>query len=150
MTGTLRLNGDPSNSNDAATKNYVDTQIAEKVDKVDGKGLSTNDYTSADKKKLDGISEGANNYVHPDTHPASMIEQNASYRFVTDAEKDAWNKKSNSDHNHDSEYLKLSGGTLIGNLILNENPTSDNMAANKKYVDDAISLAIGAELGGIY
>lgn len=150
MTGTLILNGDPSNLNDAATKNYVDTQIAEKVDKVDGKGLSTNDYTSADKKKLDGISEGANNYVHPDTHPASMIEQNASYRFVTDAEKDAWNKKSNSGHNHDSEYLKLSGGTLIGNLILNENPTSDNMAANKKYVDDAISLAIGAELGGIY
>ena len=43
MTGTLILNGDPSNSNDAATKNYVDTQIAEKVDKVDGKGLSTND-----------------------------------------------------------------------------------------------------------
>ena len=150
MTGTLILNGDPSNSNDAATKNYVDTQIAEKVDKVDGKGLSTNDYTSADKKKLDGISEGANNYVHPDTHPASMIEQNASYRFVTDAEKDAWNKKSNSDHNHDSEYLKLSGGTLIGNLILNEDPTSDDMAVNKKYVDDAISLAIGAELGGIY
>ena len=55
MTGTLKLNGDPSNSNDAATKNYVDTQIAKKVDKVDGKGLSTNDYTNADKVKLDGL-----------------------------------------------------------------------------------------------
>lgn len=36
-----------------------------KVDKVEGKGLSTNDYTAADKKKLDGIAEGANKYVHP-------------------------------------------------------------------------------------
>ena len=106
--------------------------------------------SSADKEKLDGISEGANNYTHPDTHPASMIEEDASHRFVSDTEKAAWNNKSNSDHNHDSEYLKLSGGTLIGNLILNGDPTSDDMAANKKYVDDAISLAIGAELGGIY
>lgn len=30
-----------------------------KVDKVDGKGLSTNDYTTAEKTKLDGIAEGA-------------------------------------------------------------------------------------------
>ena len=36
-----------------------------KVDKVSGKGLSTNDYTTADKKKLDGIASGANNYTLP-------------------------------------------------------------------------------------
>ena len=36
-----------------------------KVDKVDGKGLSTNDFTTAYKNKLDGISEGANKYVLP-------------------------------------------------------------------------------------
>ena len=121
-----------------------------KVDKADGKGLSTNDYTTADKEKLDGISEGANNYTHPDTHPASMIEEDASHRFVSDTEKAAWNNKSNSDHNHDSDYLKLSGGTLTGDLILNGDPTSDNVAANKKYVDDAIALAIGTALGGSY
>ncbi len=33
--------------------------IAKKVDKVDGKGLSTNDYTTAEKEKLAGISAGA-------------------------------------------------------------------------------------------
>ena len=37
----------------------IATQIGGKVDKVDGKGLSTNDYTNEDKAKLDGISEGA-------------------------------------------------------------------------------------------
>lgn len=33
--------------------------IAKKVDKVDGKGLSTNDYTTTEKEKLAGIAEGA-------------------------------------------------------------------------------------------
>ena len=44
-----------------------------KVDKVSGKGLSTNDYTTAEKNKLAGIAAGANNYVHPPTHPVGMI-----------------------------------------------------------------------------
>lgn len=37
----------------------VATQIGTKVDKVDGKGLSTNDYTTTEKNKLSGIAEGA-------------------------------------------------------------------------------------------
>lgn len=36
-----------------------------KVDKVTGKGLSTNDYTDAEKQKLAGIAANANNYTHP-------------------------------------------------------------------------------------
>lgn len=36
-----------------------------KVDKVTGKGLSTNDFTDALKTKLDGIATGANNYTLP-------------------------------------------------------------------------------------
>ena len=36
---------------------------ANKVDKVAGKGLSTNDYTTAEKNKLAGIAEGANKTV---------------------------------------------------------------------------------------
>ena len=34
-----------------ADKDYVDTQLATKVDKVAGKGLSTNDYTNEEKQK---------------------------------------------------------------------------------------------------
>lgn len=36
-----------------------------KVDKVSGKGLSTNDYTTTEKNKLSGIEDGANKYSHP-------------------------------------------------------------------------------------
>lgn len=44
-----------------------------KVDAESGKGLSSNDYTTTEKQKLAGVAAGANNYVHPSTHPASMI-----------------------------------------------------------------------------
>ena len=37
----------------------VNAALAKKVDVVSGKGLSTNDFTSAYKSKLDGISSGA-------------------------------------------------------------------------------------------
>ena len=48
------------------------------------------------KKKLDGIATGANNYVHPSTHPATMITQDATHRFVTDNEKNTWNAKAST------------------------------------------------------
>lgn len=75
------------------TETEIDTKLAGKVDKVSGKGLSTNDFTNVYKNKLDGIEEGANKYIHPDTHPASMITESASKRFVSDAEKAIWNAK---------------------------------------------------------
>ncbi len=36
-----------------------------KINVTKGKGLSSNDYTAADKAKLDGIAQGANAYTHP-------------------------------------------------------------------------------------
>ena len=38
------------------------TKSVPKVDKITGKGLSTNDYTTEEKNKLAGISANANNY----------------------------------------------------------------------------------------
>ena len=81
------LGNDP---NFAAT---VTKQLGQKVDKVTGKGLSTEDYTTAEKQKLAGIAAGANNYQHPASHPATMIQEDASHRFVTDTEKSAWGGK---------------------------------------------------------
>lgn len=58
-----------------------------KVDKVDGKQLSTEDYTTTEKNKLAGIEECANNYIHPATHPASMITEDENHRFTNDTDK---------------------------------------------------------------
>lgn len=49
-----------------ASTNYVDGELYKKVDKVDGKGLSTNDYTTTEKSKLAGIEEGADVSVQAD------------------------------------------------------------------------------------
>ena len=66
--------------------------VSNKVDKVTGKQLSTNDYTTAEKNKLSGIEANANRYVHPN---------DAGTRHVTDAEKTIWNGKANASHgNH--------------------------------------------------
>ena len=50
---------------DSSVSSQISAAIASKVDAVSGKGLSTNDYTTAEKNKLAGISAGANNYTHP-------------------------------------------------------------------------------------
>lgn len=52
-----------------------------KVDKEDGKGLSTNDYTNDDKAKLQGIASGANNYKHP----AYTAKSSGLYKVTVDA-----------------------------------------------------------------
>lgn len=56
-----KVSGKGLSTNDYTTaeKNAVAT-ISNKVDKVSGKGLSTNDYTTADKNKLSGIAAEAN------------------------------------------------------------------------------------------
>lgn len=43
-----------------ANASEVAASLETKVDKVEGKGLSTNDYTTEEKEKLAGIAEGAN------------------------------------------------------------------------------------------
>lgn len=39
--------------------------LRKKVDSIEGKGLSANDFTDLLKDKLDGIAENANKYIHP-------------------------------------------------------------------------------------
>ena len=51
------------------------------VEKEEGKGLSTNDYTTEEKEKLAGIEEGANKY----THPAYDAQASGFYKVTVDA-----------------------------------------------------------------
>jgi hypothetical protein len=81
------LNNDPDF---AAT---MTNELSKKVDKVNGKQLSTEDFSTAEKIKLAGVEGNANNYTHPSTHPATMIVEDTAHRFVSDVEKDSWNSK---------------------------------------------------------
>lgn len=105
-------------------KSYTSTEIAKipatdisgKVDKVAGKDLSTEDYTTAEKTKLSGVENGANKYVHPSTHPASIISESTTKRFVTDAQIAAWNEKQGAVGYTPS---RCESGTYTGNDIAN-------------------------------
>lgn len=48
------------------TESEIDTKLGDKVDKVSGKGLSANDFTTTLKNKLDGIASGAEVNVQSD------------------------------------------------------------------------------------
>ena len=45
--------------------NLIKEKLSTKVDKVEGKDLSTNDYTNDEKTKLSGIEAEANKYTLP-------------------------------------------------------------------------------------
>ena len=108
-----------------------------KVDKIEGKGLSENDYTNSDKDKLAGIEEEANKYVHPYTHTADIITQDTTHRFVTDTEKETWNNSLNNAKDYaDATYQQATGYTdnKIAELIGGAPETLDTL----KEVADAI------------
>lgn len=64
----------------------LETDIDNKVDKVVGKGLSTEDYTTTEKSKLAGIESGAQ--VNPNaTEIKISYESNADTNAFTDLEK---------------------------------------------------------------
>ena len=60
--------------------NKIKAALGGKVDKEQGKGLSANDYTTAEKNKLSGIAAGANKY----THPAYTVRSSGLYKVTVD------------------------------------------------------------------
>lgn len=72
-TAAIALKVDKVDGKQLSTNDYTTAEkqevakIANKVDKVKGKQLSTEDYTTAEKTKLQGVAANANNYVHPTT-----------------------------------------------------------------------------------
>lgn len=134
-----------------AAKDYTDNGLAQKVDKVSGKMLSTNDFTNSLKQKLNGIEIGANKTITD-----SALSSTSANPVENKAIKAELDKK-----------LNLSGGTMSGNLamggkdilnvkkiiFLSQNgewlnmsnhpitnlatPTADHHAATKAYVDKA-------------
>lgn len=67
MDGTAAVGTETS----FARGDHVHPSDTTKVDKVTGKGLSTNDYTDTEKSKLAGIAEGAEANVNADWNAAS-------------------------------------------------------------------------------
>ena len=89
---------------------------------------------AADKSKLDGVAANANNYSHPASHPATMITEDSSNRFVSDTEKSTWNGK-----------LDKAGGTVTGDLTVSgdltvEGTTTSIDTVNLEIEDNVVLL----------
>lgn len=67
-----------SGSDNPVKSSGVYSALSSKVDVISGKGLSTEDYTTAEKNKLSGIEANANNYTHPTTSGNKHIPSGGS------------------------------------------------------------------------
>jgi|GEM_PF-4234556 len=70
--------------------------------------------TPAEKTKLEGIAENANNYTHPEMHSASMIDETETKVFVTPVQKSKIDILDNSGDgtkflSDDGTYQEVSG-----------------------------------------
>ena len=112
-----------------------------KVDKAPGQGL----ISDSEKNKLANIEDEANKYVHPNSHPAGMITENSSKRFVSDSEKEKWNDKvsqsqitgdvnaSGSDKVYHVDFIKKQFNSLDSNKAdKNKIPTKISQLNNDK------------------
>ena len=146
--------GDLTNDQNYASKAYVESRIANittggeidlsyyatidmlsaKVDKENGKELINTEKI----EKLDTIEDHANNYHHPATHAAEMINESYERRFVSTDDLFTWNKKSNFSGN----YSDLEGKPEI--------PTKTSQLENDSSFATTTQLATKAEKSHVH
>lgn len=94
-----------STSTNPVQNKVINSSLSGKVDKVNGKGLSTNDYTTDEKNKLAGIEAGANKTV-VDTALSSTSTNPVQNKVVNTALAG----KAASSHSHSAS--NITSGTL--------------------------------------
>ena len=139
VNGVDENDADDVNTLAAAIKEN-ETAIAGKVDKEAGKQLSSNDYTTEEKNKLAGIEAGANNYAHPATHPASMIE-GLGDAAVKNTGTTAGTVAA-GDHNHDGTYQPT------GNYLTSEGDPTVPAWAKAATKPTYTAAEVGADASG--
>ena len=105
----------------------ITNKLSGKVDKITGKGLSTEDFTTALLNKLNGIAVGANAYVHPSTHPATIITTDSTHRWLTDALIASWNARTR-------KYSATIGNGSLTTIPLTHNLNTTDIAITIKEV----------------
>lgn len=76
-------------------------------------------------------------YTHPETHKAGIIETDTMHRFVTDNEKEIWDKKLDSDSDLEANSITLNNQKRLLKDILNQ------LIKNTDDLDGLIGVANG-------
>ena len=118
-----------------ATTAYVDDADNNEVDKVSGKGLSTNDYTTTEKNKLAGIAAGAevnqnafSNVVVGSTTIAADSETDSLTIAADDGISVSGDATKGEVTITNSGVRSITTGTSNGTIYVNTNGTSTNVA----------------------
>ena len=135
----------------------IDEALESKVEKEEGKGLSTNDFTNEAKNKVDNSPSNVQQELNAKADKTAFENHAGSSTMHTStAEKNTWNGKMNKVSNPTngnlvamdsngqainsgkkvSDFLEKAGGTMGGSLVLHHDPVQDMEAATKKYADE--------------
>ena len=142
--------GKKANTADVYSKTDSDNKY---VVKVSGKQLSTNDYTTAEKTKLEGIDEGANKYVLPSdvVQDDSYVHTDTNYTAEDKSAVDTIiNKADKSDLDNYVKYQDVPTRTKSGPIKINTANTtgmaldSDGylkiIAASEAHIDERTNI----------
>ena len=138
----------PSNSTDAATKGYVDTEVSALVDSAPSTLNTLNELAAALGDDA-SFSTTVTNSIAAKLPLAGgtmtgdiNLDSNSLTNLAAPSNNNDAARKAYVD-TADALKLNLSGGTLSGNIAMGDNkitglaaPTADGDAARKKYVDD--------------
>lgn len=131
---------------DAYTRAETDSLLDGKVDKVSGKGLSTEDFTSEEKTKLTGIEAGAQ--VNPDLTPYATSE---SVNRGLSAKVDKVSGKGLSSNDYtDAEKEKLSGLDGGSSLVTAPYTIRSNNWNGRNYSLESDYPSSGYDIVGLY
>lgn len=134
-------------------------RLNQKVDKVEGKGLSANDFTAALLAKLNGIAEGANKYVHPTSAGNKHIPAGGSAGDILHWSADgtgSWGPESSFSHSNSGVAAGTYRSVTVnaqGHVTAGSNPTTLSGygitdAATKKHNHDGTYLKKNAVTWG--
>lgn len=120
----------------------INEALAGKVDKEEGKGLSSNDYTDDDKEKLDGLSN------YDDTEIRVQLSEKASKEEVADAaEKTLSDAKHHTDEGIEEIITILHEFGQDAEKAISDGDATTLQSA-QKYTDDAIDAIPTPDVSG--
>lgn len=116
--------------------NFAKTSVVdEKVDKVEGKGLSANDYTDTEKEKLDAIEDGAQANV------LETIKVNGTALTATDKGVDIDLSDYATNEDVDGKVDKVTGKGLSTNDLTDDLVSKINAAVTPDTLTQAVAEA---------
>lgn len=126
VSNSTSIDDDNVSEDTTWSSNKTNKELENKIDKEEGKGLSSNDFSNEEKEKLEGLE----NYVHPD-------DENT--RHITDNERETWNNKADLDTVYSKEEVDslIEGATSIDD----ENISSDKTWSSEKISSEISTIA---------